>query len=294
MSLGNTLMDLHEPASAAASYRKAIELDANSASAHSNLGNALRELGRLDDALASHRAALECDPRSAFACMNLGTVLRISIDWTKRPRPIGGRRRSTRTLRKHTSVSATRSPNADARRMRSTAFDPPSWRAPTLPPRITISALLSAPPDALPKQSKRFTKALELDADVAETHTSLGNALADHGQITQAVASHRNAISLNPNLAEAHNNLGNALKDLARLDEAIESYRKALTINPDYAAAQSNILFVLNYAAKTDPAICRGGSKTIRPHAGPAQRRAFQLMEMFATSEAAACGHRLR
>jgi len=46
----------------------------------------------------------------------------------------------------------------------------------------------------------------------AETHYSLGNALAEKGQYDAAIAEYREAIRLKPHYAEAHNNLGMALK----------------------------------------------------------------------------------
>ncbi len=45
----------------------------------------------------------------------------------------------------------------------------------------------------------------------AETHYSLGNALAEKGQYDAAIAEYREAIRLQPNLSEAHFALGIAL-----------------------------------------------------------------------------------
>jgi tetratricopeptide (TPR) repeat protein len=60
---------------AAASYRRALEINPAVAEVHSNYGNVLRELGRLSDALAHCRAAVELKPRLAPLHNNLGNTL---------------------------------------------------------------------------------------------------------------------------------------------------------------------------------------------------------------------------
>jgi tetratricopeptide (TPR) repeat protein len=60
---------------AAASYRRALEINPAVAEVHSNYGNVLRELGRLSDALAHCRAAVEAKPLLAPLHNNLGNTL---------------------------------------------------------------------------------------------------------------------------------------------------------------------------------------------------------------------------
>ena len=50
-------------------------------------------------------------------------------------------------------------------------------------------------------------------------------------------AQYRKALAPKPEFVEAHNNLGNALQTHRQLSEAIASYRQALVFRPDFAAA---------------------------------------------------------
>ena len=75
-SLGNALLARGQVDAAAASYRRALELQPNFAEAHNNLGNALLDLGQLEEAMASYRRALALKPDFAEAHNNLGSVLR--------------------------------------------------------------------------------------------------------------------------------------------------------------------------------------------------------------------------
>ena len=75
----------------------------------------------------------------------------------------------------------------------------------------------------------------------AETHYSLGNALAEKGQYDAAIAEYREAIRLQPNLSEAHFELGIALDDKGQYDAAIAEDREAIRLKPDYAAVHYNL-----------------------------------------------------
>jgi tetratricopeptide (TPR) repeat protein len=80
----------------------------------------------------------------------------------------------------------------------------------------------------------------------AEAHFRLGKALADKGQLDEAIASYRKAIELNPKRAGTHYNLGIALAVKDRLDEAIASYQKAIALDAKFAEAHCNLGGVLN------------------------------------------------
>ena len=60
---------------AIAEYRKANEIDRESADGHERLGAALSRMGQLDEAIAESRKAIEIDPKSASAHTNLGVAL---------------------------------------------------------------------------------------------------------------------------------------------------------------------------------------------------------------------------
>ena len=88
-------------------------------------------------------------------------------------------------------------------------------------------------------------KAIELNPDYAEAHSNLGNILRDLGNFKEAELSVLKAIELNPDYAEAHSNLGNISRDLGKLKEAELSQRKAIELNPNYAEAHSNLGIIL-------------------------------------------------
>ncbi|MBI5300426.1 MAG: tetratricopeptide repeat protein [Deltaproteobacteria bacterium] len=73
---GIVLGELNRNKEALAAYDRAIAIDPNFASAHSNRGNALSELGRNKEALAAYDRAIAIDPNFTLAHSNRGVVLR--------------------------------------------------------------------------------------------------------------------------------------------------------------------------------------------------------------------------
>ena len=78
-------------------------------------------------------------------------------------------------------------------------------------------------------------------------HFSLGYALQNQGEFTEAICSYRQALQHKPGYAEAHNNLGVALRDQGQIAEALPCFQQALDCKPDHTAAQSNLVFTLQY-----------------------------------------------
>ena len=66
-------------------------------------------------------------------------------------------------------------------------------------------------------------------------------ALADRGQVDEAIAHYRKAAEINPNDAEAHKNVARVLAGCGRFDEAIAYLQQALKIRPDYAEAHNDL-----------------------------------------------------
>jgi tetratricopeptide (TPR) repeat protein len=100
-----------------------------------------------------------------------------------------------------------------------------------------------------------ITRAIGLNANMAEAHCNLGNALRNLKRFEEARAAYENAIALKPNMAEAHNSLGNVLRDLKRYDVALQSYDKAIALKPDYAEAHSNRGTALHDLKRFDEAL---------------------------------------
>jgi TolB-like protein/predicted ATPase len=87
--------------------------------------------------------------------------------------------------------------------------------------------------ETMPKAREFAEKALSLDADLAEAHTSLGLVLADYDyDFVAAETCYTTAIKLNPNNASAHHLYGQLLAQLGRHTEAEAALRQAIRLDP--------------------------------------------------------------
>ena len=77
----------------------------------------------------------------------------------------------------------------------------------------------------------QFEKALGLNPNYAEAHSSLGDALRDQGRLEQALACYERGAALKPS-AENENKAGATLLTLGRLAEAIARCDRAAAMNP--------------------------------------------------------------
>ena len=109
-------------------------------------------------------------------------------------------------------------------------------------------------------------KALELDPELAETHTSRGLALAFAKRYAEAEKEFETAIRLNPKLLEAHYFYGRARFQQGKLAEAAQSFEEACRVRPDDYQA-------VNFLALTYKGLGRGAD------AEAAGRRALELVE---------------
>ena len=85
---------------------------------------------------------------------------------------------------------------------------------------------------------RKYTAAIELAPSLASAHLGLGNALMATGEIQQAHAHYSTATNLKPDYAPALYNLGNAKSGLGRFEEAVACYQRALTLQPDFVEAE--------------------------------------------------------
>jgi TolB-like protein/Flp pilus assembly protein TadD len=106
----------------------------------------------------------------------------------------------------------------------------------------------TAPQDDMPKALAAARKAVELDDKLADSHTSLGNALVSSVQLKLAEPEFRRALELNPNYATAHQWLAECLFGQGRFSESLAENERAheldplsLIINASYASSLAGV-----------------------------------------------------
>jgi TolB-like protein/Flp pilus assembly protein TadD len=111
------------------------------------------------------------------------------------------------------------------------------------------------PKDDAEKALAAASKAVELDASLAEAHTSLANALVLNLQFSASLPEFQRAIELNPNYATAHHWYGEQLQNDGRFDEALAELRRAQELDPLSLVINSVLGSILAVAGRDDEAI---------------------------------------
>ena len=113
-----------------------------------------------------------------------------------------------------------------------------------------------SPREGYTKAQAAVTRALALDEELAEAHTSLAFISVNYSwDFPLAEKEYKKAIELNPNYATAHHWYSLYLSQMGRTEEAIEEMNKALQIDPLSAIINSNLGYTFFLARKYDRAI---------------------------------------
>jgi Flp pilus assembly protein TadD len=107
----------------------------------------------------------------------------------------------------------------------------------------------------IPEALAEFREALRLKPDYSGAHTSLGKVLYGQGRYPEAEAEFRAALRLKPDDPEAENELGYALNARGKFPEAMASFREALRLQPDFAWAHNNLGYILSLEGNSSEAI---------------------------------------
>jgi TolB-like protein/Flp pilus assembly protein TadD len=96
-----------------------------------------------------------------------------------------------------------------------------------------LSNVYFPPREVLPKAKEAAQRAVGIDDNLAEAHSSLGlvRVYYDHDW-TEAEREFRRALELDPNLVSAHQRYGSYLTFMGRFDESIKHYEIALELDP--------------------------------------------------------------
>ena len=137
-----------------------------------------------------------------------------------------------------------------------------------------------------PKAEAAVNKALEIDDQLAEVHTSLASLLMlKKWDWANAEKEFKIALELNPNYATAHHWFSNWFLSMGRLEDAIQMILRAAELDPVSQAIQKDVGLVLYYDRQYDRAI-EMAKKTLEldPNYSAAHRLlslAYQGKEMF-------------
>ena len=116
--------------------------------------------------------------------------------------------------------------------------------------------VLDPPSERMPKARAAALKALQLDANLAEAHTSLAliTEAYDYDWQTAESEFHR-AIELNPNYATAHQWYAEYLMWLGRFDEALQESERARQLDPLSLIIAADRGVILYYSRQDDAAL---------------------------------------
>jgi len=215
---GDMYLAANDVAGAIAQYRKALELNADNAVAHSNLGGLLSTEGQFEEAERHLRTALRLDPQSGAAHFNLGVML--------------FRLGKAAEAARHLSEAVRLKPqHATAQR--------------------TLGVLLVN--QGMPEQALvHLREAVRLEPENATAHFCLGKALVAQGDIDQAVQHLTTAVRLEPDYATARCLLGQVLYRAGRTAEAISQLSLAVNSRPDDPDLLRELAWVLATAPQPD------------------------------------------
>lgn len=191
---------------AAATYRRALALEAGAAEILVNLGAVLGHLGQTDEAIASYRKAIAQRPNLTVAHFNLGIILQEHGRYDE-------------------AVAAYR---------KAITLEPGFYEA------IGNLGTVLQKQGKLEDATALYRKALSIHED-ARGHFNLGTALRDEGKHEEAADEYLKALEFNPNYADAHNNLGEIFRDQGNMNDAVLCYQNAMAIAPDHPNANYNM-----------------------------------------------------
>jgi len=121
---------------------------------------------------------------------------------------------------------------------------------------ILSSYGLSSPNESFPLGKAAVTKALELDPNLAEAHTSMAYIKYQYEwDWAGAEREFKRAIELNPNYPTAHHWYGLALTNMGRLDEAFAELKRAQELDPLSVVIMASTGWALYHVKRYDEAI---------------------------------------
>lgn len=235
--LGIILAKQRKYEDAAATFRRAFELNPEDVWALQNLAQSLKELGRRDEAVREYRHALAVNPRFGLAWLGLGKIFEEK----------GRKAEAEECYRKAVANRINRGPELKTLAQFCTGH---GWREAAAtnydeaielnPSDVSIYIEAGLNLVALGRHAEaeqRFSEAVKLSPDLMEAHFLYGVELGHEGKVSDAAGQFREAVRIMPDLPEARLNLGIALENEGNYSEALAQFDKVLERNPGNAIA---------------------------------------------------------
>lgn len=102
-----------------------------------------------------------------------------------------------------------------------------------------------------------ITKALQIEPQLAEAHTSKANYLMYKNQNIEAEKSFKYSLTLNPNYATTYHWYGLLLRDLGHYQQFLDIERKAAALDPLSPVIQINVAYALLYLDRPEEALAQ-------------------------------------
>jgi len=243
INLSSIALKEGEIAKALASAERALALQADSAEAACNIASAHRQAKRFDEAEAMARLALSSNPQLVQATALLAGILHDRGD-----------------------VAAA---EAFLRQTLEQSANP-------CPFHLALGNLLRLQ-NRLQEATVHYRQAVNLDSNLAEAWSGLGQCHFELHDTTQSIEAYRRHEALAPENAEVAYNLGVVLKHQGDLEAAAGAYADAIRLQPNYELALHGLIYTLNFAAlRPMPAIAALNREWCDQHYPPEDRTPFE------------------
>ena len=253
------LAETLEDGDAADYYRKAIEIDPQSADAHMSLGNIYLRAGRFDDATREQEEAVRIVPESEGVYCNLGNIE------LRRGRYDRAADYFRQQLQRRESSEA----------------------------HGNLGSALSYQ-GRLADAEQELKEAVRLDPDSVSAHANLGGLLRRLKRLDEAALAEEKAIQLAPRLYEPHYQLAMIEIERSNYARAVECLRTALRLRPGSFDALSGLGAALLQQGQVNEALpVLTEAVRARPQDGPARYNVAKALEVSGNLEGAASQYEL-
>jgi Flp pilus assembly protein TadD len=239
--LGNQLAELGDFEGAVESYKRALEIEPNSAMILGSLGSVCHKLGWYGSAREWYERALEVEPHQADTMRNLGVTLAFMEKYGQAIQHLSeAARRDPGLFDVHRALGtvleqAGRPHEALYAYGRALESDHPS------PAALERFAHLAVDQGEADRAISALCGVLDGWPDNTDVLNSLGEMMYHVGRVEEASSLFRRATDLNEHLAVAWNNLGVAYLSMNRPGDAVDCFKRCLAEEPGNASARANL-----------------------------------------------------